>query len=121
MNLPIPMNCSSASHPPENFLILKTCLTLPHRKGRVYRNMAYAASVFKPVSARCLLIELVCQPVRFTSPRRGEVDLPTGRRKAPPDDKLRKSGEGAMEIRETATPHPNPLPMGEGADFRRLC
>ena len=35
----------------------------------------------------------------FTSPQRGEVDLPTGRREAPPDDKLRKSGEGVLHQR----------------------
>jgi hypothetical protein len=40
----------------------------------------------------------------FTSPRRGEVDLRS------------KSGEGALDKRETVTPHPNPL----RASFARL-
>src|SRR5436309_1871149 len=44
--------------------------------------------------------------VRFTSPHRGEVDLPTGRREAPPDDKLHKSGEGLLLSRETVIAHP---------------
>src|SRR5579872_4519212 len=52
-----------------------------------------------------------------TSPRRGEVGLPTGRRKAPPDDRLRNPGQGPQPSRETETPHPTPLPMGEGADL----
>src|SRR5258708_253422 len=65
-----------------------------------------------------VLIKSTYPRVQFTSPRRGEVDLPTGRRKAPPDDKLRKSGEGALDQRETVTPHPSPLPTGEGAHLR---
>src|ERR1700687_1862829 len=59
------------------------------------------------LKARWFLIESACPRPPFTSPRRGEVDLRS------------KSGEGALDHRETVTPHPNPLPMGEGAHFRR--
>ncbi len=41
--------------------------------------------------------------------------MQTGRREAPPDDKLRKSGEEPLLLIKTITPHPNPLPKGEGA------
>jgi hypothetical protein len=51
-------------------------------------------------------MESICPRIQCTSPLRGEVDLPTGRRGAPPDVKLRKSGEGAPHQRETVTPHP---------------
>jgi hypothetical protein len=55
--------------------------------------------------------------VIVTSPRlRGEVGLPTGRREAPPDDKLRNPGEGDSPRVELVdrTPHPNPLPAKSG-------
>src|SRR6202035_3035628 len=52
--------------------------------------------------------------------RRGEVDLPTGRRKAPPDDKLSKSGEGGAGLTRDRNPSPGatrrPLPKGEVND-----
>jgi hypothetical protein len=51
-------------------------------------------------------MESICPRIQCTSPLRGEVDLPTGRRNAPPDDRLRKSGEGPRLQRETVTPHP---------------
>src|SRR5260370_13086109 len=62
------------------------------------------------LKARWFLIESACPRPQFTSPRRGEADLPTGRRKAPPQDKLPKSGKGALDHREIVTTHPSPLP-----------
>src|ERR1700736_4008248 len=68
------------------------------------------------VSLRDLLPE---EEVSLISPRlRGEVGLPTGRRKAPPDDKLHNPGEGdspPVALVESA-PHPDPL----RASFARL-
>jgi hypothetical protein len=51
-------------------------------------------------------MESIRKRIQGTSPLRGEVELPTGRRGAPPDDKLSKSGEGAPHQRETVTHHP---------------
>src|SRR5579872_5105271 len=42
--------------------------------------------------------------ITIPPPRRGEV--------------ARSAGEGTQLLRETVTPHPNPLPKGEGAHFR---
>src|SRR5690349_7820179 len=45
-------------------------------------------------SARSRIFEGAHDTPRFTSPRGGEVDAPTGPREARPDDRLRASGEG---------------------------
>ena len=86
------------------------------RPEHAYTRKLMRATPRLGVSLRDLLPE---EEVSLTSPRlRGEVGLPTGRRKAPPDDKLHNPGEGdspPVALVESA-PHPDPL----RASFARL-
>src|ERR1700731_880003 len=86
------------------------------RPEHAYTRKLMRATPRLGVSLRDLLPE---EEVSLTSPRlRGEVGLPTGRRKAPPDDKLNNPGEGdspPVALVESA-PHLDPL----RASFARL-
>jgi peptide/nickel transport system ATP-binding protein len=89
------------------------------RPEHAYTRKLMRATPRLGVSLRDLLPEEEEAVASSTSPRlRGEVGLPTGRRNAPPDDKLRNPGEGdspTAALAETA-PHPDPL----RASFARL-
>jgi len=50
---------------------------------------------------------------------RGSANLPPHGRWAPSPQREEGAGEGVRTYRETVTPHPTPLPMGEGADRAR--
>ncbi len=87
------------------------------RPEHAYTRKLMRATPRLGVSLRDLLPEEEAM-APSTSPLRGEVGLPTGRRKAPPDDKLHNPGEGdspTAALSETA-PHPEP----QRASFARL-
>jgi peptide/nickel transport system ATP-binding protein len=85
------------------------------RPEHAYTKKLMRATPRIGVSLRDLLPE---EDVSVASPRvRGEADAPTGRREAPPEDKLREAGEGGspQAVLAEAAPHPDPLPAKGGA------
>jgi peptide/nickel transport system ATP-binding protein len=85
------------------------------RPEHAYTKKLMRATPRIGVSLRDLLPE---EDVSVASPRmRGEADAPTGRREAPPEDKLREAGEGGspQAVLAEAAPHPDALPAKGGA------
>ena len=78
------------------------------RDGKRRRALSYEERVLWTTVTKAIA------PLRPSSPLPlGEVDEPTGPRKARPDDRLREAGEGLQPKKAHLPPHPNPLPPGE--------